>query len=464
MDQLEALRHAEREILRRLQQEAPDQLVRSEPVEPKAENARIGITGIPPGPRGYIRLFPQDFIVEEISPDGSISTIDLEVSPLLDESKPTLFADVVKLGIGTLEAVAHLAAALDVPPGRIQYAGMKDTLALTSQQMSLPRDRWQQFAGRSLPQLYVKPKRAGEGFVRIGELQGNRFTILVRTEEPMDARAFSSAMSRLAADGFANFYGPQRFGARLLNSYLGMLLCRGEEQEAVWVYLTAPGPFDPPLHRSVRERAGTKFGHWEALQAVFDELPYSFRREQVMVHALRARPGNWRHAISSISDQARFWIYGYASYLVNQVLSQALTAGVEIPEPLPLPLGGPRPHALYQPLLERDGTARYADHLRRYWFFVNKPRSIQPWIFPDIHGSAVVSPGVTLSFTLPRAAYATTFLMFLFQLHSGVPVPTWVRRDSVDARATLGMEPVVPTLERLGPLEPSTAEGEDSSA
>lgn len=438
-DALEALRVAERETFRKIQESTPERVARPTLPEPEEIHARIGIAGVRPGPKGYIRAFPHDFIVEEVGADGSVSTVDPEEpSGDLDAAQPTLYADIVKCGIGTLEAVAHLSNALGIPPTAIGYAGMKDGRALTSQRMSLRHGDWTGIVGRRFSQLFMKPKATGKGALAIGQLRGNRFTILVRTEEPVDPTALSGAVQSLATNGFANFFGPQRFGNRLLNPELGRLLCRGDADGAVRLFLTASGPFDIPLYQEIRASAAERYGDWVAMAEAFGVLPYTFRHERALLAALAEQGGAAAAALAAIADQVRFWVYGYAGYLVNQVLSGALTRGGELPDPLPVPLGGESTDRLYQQSLDVDGTNNYWQQLRAWPFLLLKRRTMPPWIFPEVHGVVGVPPGAVLSFTLPKAAYATTFLLFLFRLYEGSPVPLWVRSDPVDAKAVLG--------------------------
>lgn len=447
---LEALRDAERTTWRQIQETAPERLARREPTEPQEIQRAIGIAGVSPGPRGYIRYSLADFIVEEVGSDGEISVIEPEEpSPAIATDYPTLFADVVKGGIGTLEAVAQLSAALGIPREQVGYAGMKDGRAITSQRLSLRLADWRRVMERPFTQLFVKPKYTGKGAMAIGQLHGNRFTILVRTEEAADPAVFSQSVERLRRDGFANFYGVQRFGNRLLNPLLGKLLCQGNAAEAIRVFLTEPGPFDVPIYEDIRRQAREHYGNWQALEEVFDQFPYSFRHERAVLGSLLQNADRPAGALRAIADQVRFWVYGYAAFLVNRLLSDALTTGRVLPDPLPLPLGGPRGDQLYEEFLREDGTQNYREHLRQYPFLIQKARSIPPWIIPEIHGTAVIPEGVILSFTLPKAVYATTFLLFLFRVFEGSPVPSWVKMNLIDVKATLGAGSVTAALEKL---------------
>lgn len=443
---LNALRRQERERFKQLEATQRETVTRPAPVDPVQLYPHMGIAGVNPAIRGYIRYVPQDFIVEEVLPDGSACTIEPESQPSLPAEGPTIYADVVKIGLGTPEAINHLASALGIPPQAIGYAGLKDSRALTSQRMSLRRTTMAAVQGAQLAQVMVKIKSTGKGAVSIGQLRGNRFTIVVRTERAVLPSDLETLSAQLQTDGFANFYGQQRFGNRLLNPRLGRALCRGDVAKAIKLYLTQSGPFDLPLFQQLRRDAAAVYGRWEDMQHVFEVFPYTFRHEIALLGALQENPTPLIRALYAIADQVKFWVYGYTSFLVNQLLSEVLLERRELPDPLPLALGGSDADALYQEFLEADGTFVYPQHLRPLRFLQQKYRTIQPWITPQIHAVKTLPAGAIISFTLPKAAYATTFLMFLFQLYEGNPVPAWVKADEVDAKAVLGTGSVAATL------------------
>ena len=102
----------------------------------------VGIDGNIFGERpiGYIKLYPQDFIVEEIRLDESLS--DVDVAPMTDDTSSesdglTYYADLVKIGISTIAAEKKIAELLDIEEKNVSHAGIKDNNALTSQHISI---------------------------------------------------------------------------------------------------------------------------------------------------------------------------------------------------------------------------------------------------------------------------------------------------------------------------------------
>jgi len=163
-----------------------------------------------------IKAAPEDFVVEELplyAPSGAGEHAWVEVEKRLRTTE---------------EVAAELAAAAGVDAGRVGWAGRKDREAVTRQWLSVPElspARAEQLAGDGWRVL--RAAAHGER-LRLGELVGNRFRIVVRD---VDAAATAAAAERLAAiarDGLANYFGEQRFGRDEGNAERGAALLRGE--------------------------------------------------------------------------------------------------------------------------------------------------------------------------------------------------------------------------------------------
>lgn len=450
LGELMQLRALEQEKFAKIKETNPDSITRQENIDPKAllDLAGIRISGnlVP----GYIRLYNQDFIVEEVGLDGKVSTIEPENNFVPVPNSPTIYVDLVKYGMGTIEAVTQLANILKVPVERIQYAGLKDGRALTSQKVSIRGLRGGLNELPTLTHSFVKSVQSSKGAMAPGMLKGNRFTIFIRTKEGTNNEELEKKIHEIEKNGFANFYGVQRFGNRFLNPLLGKLLCQNNAAEATKVFLLNFGPLDLPLYKELRERAKGVFGNWSEMLKIYDEFPYSFRHERAVVASLINFPDDYKKAISTISDQVKFWVYGYVSYLVNELLSEAVAGKVNLPTPLPLPLGSDfKSDGLYQKRLLEDGTDNYNINLRQFPFLIRKPRSIEPWIMPEVNNLFFVPEGVIISFTLPKGVYATTFLTAIFELFESAPIPNWVKITTIDTKATLETGSVQDSLEHL---------------
>lgn len=179
---------------------------------------RIYLTDDLPGIGGRIKDRPEDFVVEEI--------------PLYNFSDQGNFAFLLlkKVNLSTLDFVALIRKHLDLRDEEVGLAGWKDKRAITSQWVSVPRDK---ITARRLGQL------AGDGIqtveqrhhshkLRTGHLLGNRFSILLRQADSEAESRAQDIIQQLQTLGLPNFYGPQRFGAAGNNPEKGLALLLGQ--------------------------------------------------------------------------------------------------------------------------------------------------------------------------------------------------------------------------------------------
>jgi tRNA pseudouridine13 synthase len=181
------------------------------------------VTADLPGLGGRIKVFPEDFEVDEIpayEPSGSGDFLYLWIE---------------KRDLGAEYFVRQIAKRLDIPIGAVGSAGLKDRRAVTRQMISVPadiEDRLPSLEGEGVKLLRVS--RHGNK-LRPGHLHGNRFRILIRDLGP-DVPALptvSALLKRLQEHGLANFYGSQRFGRDAETWRLGLGLLQPESVEGV---------------------------------------------------------------------------------------------------------------------------------------------------------------------------------------------------------------------------------------
>ncbi len=412
----------------------------------------IGITVILETlPPGYLRFRPEDFIVEEIDQQGQLASIELESPTLKDNvDQRTLFATMVKIGIGTPTALDRLAEAFGVQRTAIGFGGLKDAGALTAQRISL-RGVSAERALQPVEALFLKDLAYGSGAISNGQLGGNRFTLTIRTPEPVDEALFDQQF-RALGNGVLNFFGTQRFGKRWLAHHFGRLICQGKYDEAVREFLTATNSSEREYMVTIRHAVDQHYGDWPTVKRYFMEFPYTFHNELAVVDFLLEAPDDWVGALTAISEQSKMWVYAYTSYLLNATMSAMIASGNPVPATLPIPSTPVDAElAPFKPLLEADGIhGNFIHHLRRLPFIRPGSRTFNTIIKPKIHGWKPIPQGVVVSFDLPPGAYATTVLINLFTLFSGQPSPSWVKPDELDPKALLGTGSVLPIKQRYG--------------
>jgi tRNA pseudouridine13 synthase len=150
-----------------------------------------------------LRSLEDDFRVDEIGlfePSGS---------------GEHLFLLVEKTGHSTTDLVETLARAYGIRSNDIGFAGRKDARGVTSQWISAPRKKIDDDGKKleSAGRYIVKQARPHTKKLHLGVLVGNRFTLVLRSDDgALDIDLIRSRATALAREGFPNFFGAQRFG------------------------------------------------------------------------------------------------------------------------------------------------------------------------------------------------------------------------------------------------------------
>jgi TruD family tRNA pseudouridine synthase len=409
-------------------------------------------------PLGFVKFSPFDFIVEEILPDGTVAAVEESPAPKAPAPQSKIvYAALVKAGLlSSVDAIQKLSEVLGTNIANIRHAGVKDANALTGQRISIAGVPAQKLSGLKLPGMFLQNIAAAQEHVRVGQLHGNRFTVVVRTARPVDQMHMQSAVQRLGAEGFLNFYGEQRFGMpRLHTMHCGRLLLAGKLNEALRMFLVESTPFEQPFVQRLRTQAGECYGDWKAMHQLFARLPYTLRNEVSILNVLMQNTtATAADAFTAVPTCVRYWAMAYGSYLTNILLSR----NINLPEKLGLLLNkNPDGDSVYAEFLERDGTAGYHQQAARYSFIpLSDNPTIPTRIFPVVHGVHVGQDAVTLSFDLPKGAYATTMLYHVFDLQSVPGIPQWISRNDIDGKAALGTSNLSRVFQRFGTARDET--------
>ena len=193
----------------------------------------------------------QDFVVQErlgYEPTGS---------------GPHVWLRIRKAGLDTARVARLLGDAAGLRPMAVGYAGRKDRHALTSQWFSVALESrlepdWAALLPRECEVLEVTRSQRK---LRVGALKGNRFELVLRAitanRSTVDRR-----LEQVSEGGFANYFGPQRFGPHGANLAAAAALFTGQ--------------------RRVRDRARRGL-YWSAARSHLFNL----------VLAARVRDGTW---------------------------------------------------------------------------------------------------------------------------------------------------------------------------
>ena len=180
-----------------------------------------------------IRAEPEDFQVEE--------------EPLYRPcgNGPFLHVQIEKRLLNTDEVAQRLAAALDIPPRDIRWAGRKDRVAVARQWLSLPADavdgdpaRLDLGDGVRILDSVRHVDRLG-----VGQLASNYFRLRVRSVSSAWGDRAKKRFADMLKKGMPNRYGRQRFGRDGRNPERGRRVLAGHPvrggRRTAWLMITA---------------------------------------------------------------------------------------------------------------------------------------------------------------------------------------------------------------------------------
>lgn len=457
----------EQKNIERVKAQYPDFFTREAQIDDEATLKKTGIFGLAKNrPIGYIKLWPQDFIVEEIDKDNILHSVFVEEKDARGDGEGmTVYADLVKVGLSTIDVRAELVRALGVEEKFIGAAGIKDRDALTSQLISFRNVERQKIENLSFPNFFLKNIRQGKGVVDKGMLSGNRFTITMRLMEGSDASSIPALIEEVSRKGFWNFYYLQRFGTpRLITHIWGLYILRGEYEQAVKTMIAQAGEREVPFFKELRRQAGERWGDWKAIEEIFDLFPLSFRSELAMLEFLKDHPKDFKGALGTIPQQVQLGMYAYSSFLFNSLLSSYILDGREPPAALPLFLSKSKEHQnLYQKFFVKHNVRMPSPAFYDFPFVQWTGHLIPTKVKAQVYSYKIL-PGniLVVDFALPKGSYATSFLASLCTLAYGKPVIAGISLGEIDAFEHAGRGNLQETLGRFKDV--IVAKVEDESA
>jgi tRNA pseudouridine13 synthase len=124
-----------------------------------------------------------------------------------------IWLDIEKNGANTAFVAQQLAQAAGVQDVDVGYAGLKDRYAITRQWFSIysPKGETPDLTRLQHPEFRVLSQSRHVKKLRPGDLQGNRFRIVLR-EVTGERDAIEVNLEAAASQGVPNYFGAQRFG------------------------------------------------------------------------------------------------------------------------------------------------------------------------------------------------------------------------------------------------------------
>ena len=271
---------------------------------------------------GKLKSSPEDFIVEEIAPDGTVYELNKEIAKADDGAAYTRFI-LQKTDWSTSSAMSEIARRLHIGQKNLNTAGTKDKLAITTQLASVRGDRKDDLLDLRIKDISINGTWLSKDRVRLGELLGNRFTIVVRDMvEDADERV---AKISAELDGeMPNYFGEQRFGSTRKNTHkIGELLLQGKLEEAAMSFLCDSEGENNPQAKMARQGLLETKDFSKALK----DYPKHLRLERSMLDHL-AKGEDYLGALRKLPRNILLlFVHAFQSHLFNRLLSERIAEG-----------------------------------------------------------------------------------------------------------------------------------------
>jgi len=403
-----------------------------------------------------IRRRPEAFVVDERVGPAFLDAL----SPARPAGEAHAAFRLTKTSLTTPEAAARLAKALTIKSGLVARAGLKDKHALTTQVLTAPLHEETQ-APKPDAEL------AGPGWratfigwssrpIEAADIAANRFSIEVTALTRAENAQMNQRASRLRENSslvFVNYYGDQRFGsARHAQGFAAQRLVKSDYEGALRLLIGTPARKDTGSRRTLTRACAASWGIWKQ---IVRDTPACAERAAIEV---LAGGGSFRDAFAALPHLVQsLCVEAYQSWLWNATVREMIESGIAPDETLradddfgvmlfpasasipaawrgleiPLLAPGIKPEGAWArpavAVLQREGvtpdTLRLPGLRRPVFSSSVRPMFVAAGAFtmepprPDEEASPR-SPRClkrTVSFELPRGAFATTLLRALGQ-------------------------------------------------
>ena len=243
-----------------------------------------------------------------------------------------------KRNVEMSDAINKLSRVLKVKPSDFNYTGVKDKKAVTYQNVTVEglniKDLTsfnEAFQGN---ELEISNIEKVDKRLRLGDLSGNLFRIVVRDVEVEQSRdinlvtkVVATAVTNVRQNGFVNYFGPQRFGfedSSISSVDIGLAMLKGDFIKAVDLILT-PSGYDDDV-----DNAKKYFQETRDIAGTIKKMPVWKTREVVVLKALNQYGFNedgCLKALFGLPYAVRLmYVHSYCSLVWNKIATYRVKA------------------------------------------------------------------------------------------------------------------------------------------
>uniref|UniRef100_A0A8C1S122 Pseudouridylate synthase 7 homolog n=1 Tax=Cyprinus carpio TaxID=7962 RepID=A0A8C1S122_CYPCA len=226
----------------------------------------------------------------------------------------------------TMDAINVLSKFLRVRPNMFSYMGTKDKRAVTVQEIAVLKISAERLShlNKCLMNLKLGNFSYKKWPLKLGELQGNHFTVVLRNISG-SLEQVEQAMTSLRETGFINYYGMQRFGTTAVPTHrVGRAILQNNWKEVVDLILKPR----PGAEKGYLVKCREEWARSQDPEAALKKLPVKRCVEGQLLRGLaKYGKNNIITAFGLIPRNNRLmYIHSYQSYVWNCMVSKRMEA------------------------------------------------------------------------------------------------------------------------------------------